>query len=102
MGTGVACRYNSLPNWAPAFAGEEKIWHDGGDVTTRALLPDPATPLSHESAGQAFADILDAKTSEEAVAEFLIGLSDRGEGNARAPDPDRRAPRRDRRLRHRR
>ena len=48
-------------------------------MTTLALLPDPSTPLSHESAGQAFADILDAKTSEEAVAEFLIALSDRGE-----------------------
>jgi len=48
-------------------------------VTTLVLLPDPSTPLSHESAAQAFADILDAKTSEEAVAEFLIALADRGE-----------------------
>jgi len=48
-------------------------------VTTLTLLPDPSTPLSHESAAQAFADILDAKTSEEAVAEFLIALADRGE-----------------------
>jgi anthranilate phosphoribosyltransferase len=48
-------------------------------VTTLALLPDPSTPLSHESAAQAFADILDAKTSEEAIADFLIGLSERGE-----------------------
>ncbi|MES1974901.1 MAG: anthranilate phosphoribosyltransferase [Pseudomonadota bacterium] len=48
-------------------------------MTTLALLPDPSTPLSHESAAQAFADILDAKTSEEAIADFLIALSDRGE-----------------------
>jgi len=48
-------------------------------VTSVSLLPDPATPLSHESARQAFADILDAKASEEAIADFLIALSDRGE-----------------------
>ena len=48
-------------------------------MTTTTLLPDPSTPLSHESAAQAFADILDARTSEEAVAEFLIALTHRGE-----------------------
>jgi anthranilate phosphoribosyltransferase len=48
-------------------------------VTVTTLLPDPATPLSHESAAQAFADILDARTSEDAVADFLIALSARGE-----------------------
>jgi anthranilate phosphoribosyltransferase len=48
-------------------------------VTTLALLPDPSSPLSRESAAQAFADILDARTSEEAIADFLIGLSERGE-----------------------
>ena len=48
-------------------------------MTTTTFLPDPSTPLSHESAAQAFADILDAKTSEEAVADFLIGLTERGE-----------------------
>lgn len=48
-------------------------------MTALALLPDPSSPLSRESAAQAFADILDAKTSEEAIAEFLIGLSERGE-----------------------
>ena len=48
-------------------------------MTSFAPLPDPSTPLSHESAALAFADILDAKTSEEAIADFLIGLSDRGE-----------------------
>jgi anthranilate phosphoribosyltransferase len=46
-------------------------------VTTR--LPDPSRALSRDGAAQAFADILDAKTSEDAIAEFLIGLSDRGE-----------------------
>lgn len=48
-------------------------------MTTFALLPDPATPLSRESARAAFADILDARASEDAVAAFLIGLSERGE-----------------------
>jgi anthranilate phosphoribosyltransferase len=48
-------------------------------VTAYALLPDPASPLSRESAAQAFADILDARASEDAVAEFLLALSIRGE-----------------------
>jgi len=48
-------------------------------MTVTTLLPDPASPLSRESARAAFADILDARTSEEAVATFLIGLSNRGE-----------------------
>ncbi|MES2056959.1 MAG: anthranilate phosphoribosyltransferase [Pseudomonadota bacterium] len=48
-------------------------------MTVTSLLPDPSTPLSHESAAQAFADILDARTSEEAVADFLIALTERGE-----------------------
>ena len=42
-------------------------------------LPDPSSPLSRETAAQAFADILDAHASEEAIGDFLIGLSDRGE-----------------------
>jgi anthranilate phosphoribosyltransferase len=42
-------------------------------------LPDPATPLSHESAREAFADILDGRASDEAIAAFLIALSERGE-----------------------
>ena len=42
-------------------------------------LPDPAQPLSRDAAAQAFADILDARTSEEAIADFLIALSQRGE-----------------------
>lgn len=48
-------------------------------MSTFAPLPDPASPLSRESAAQAFADILDARASEEAIAEFLIALSLRGE-----------------------
>ena len=48
-------------------------------MTTLALLPDPSTPLSHESARQAFADLLDGRTSEQAIADFLIALSERGE-----------------------
>ncbi len=42
-------------------------------------LPDPSRPLSRADAAQAFADILDGHTSEDAVAAFLIGLSERGE-----------------------
>lgn len=48
-------------------------------MTVSAVLPDPSTPLSRESAAQAFADILDARTSEEAVADFLVRLAERGE-----------------------
>lgn len=48
-------------------------------MTARAELPDPSTPLTRDSAAQAFADILDARISEDAIAAFLIALSDRGE-----------------------
>ncbi|KQS04629.1 anthranilate phosphoribosyltransferase [Sphingomonas sp. Leaf357] len=48
-------------------------------MTTLISLPNPTSPLSRESAAQAFADILDARTSEEAIADFLIALTDRGE-----------------------
>jgi anthranilate phosphoribosyltransferase len=48
-------------------------------VTTLTLLPDPVSPLSRETAYAAFADILDGRASEEAIASFLIALSDRGE-----------------------
>ena len=48
-------------------------------MTAFALLPDPETPLSRESAAQAFADILDARATEEATAAFLVALSVRGE-----------------------
>lgn len=48
-------------------------------MTSFVPLPDPSMPLDREQAAQAFADILDARTSEEAIAEFLIALSLRGE-----------------------
>lgn len=44
-----------------------------------ALLPDPSSPLSHESAAQAFADILDGLVPDAAIEAFLIALSLRGE-----------------------
>lgn len=48
-------------------------------MTVAVRLPDTAAPLSRDAAAQAFADILDARTSEEAIADFLIGLTQRGE-----------------------
>ncbi len=48
-------------------------------MTTLTPLPDTASPLSRETAAQAFADLLDARTSEEEIATFLIGLTERGE-----------------------
>ncbi|MEG3165628.1 anthranilate phosphoribosyltransferase [Sphingomonas sp. PB2P19] len=48
-------------------------------MTTLTLLPDPSTPLARESARQAFADILDGRASDDAIATFLTALSDRGE-----------------------
>lgn len=44
-----------------------------------ALLPDPATPLEFETAEAAFADILDGRVPEEAIAAFLTGLTLRDE-----------------------
>ena len=43
------------------------------------LMPDPASPLSRESAAQAFSDILDGRASEAAIADFLLQLALRGE-----------------------
>lgn len=48
-------------------------------MTSSAQLPDPSSPLSRQSAAQAFSDILDGHASEEAIAEFLVALSIRGE-----------------------
>ncbi|WP_404370594.1 anthranilate phosphoribosyltransferase [Sphingomonas sp. MMS24-J45] len=48
-------------------------------MSTLTRLPDPSSPLSRETAAQAFADLLDARTSDEEVASFLIGLTERGE-----------------------
>ncbi|MFA6124125.1 MAG: anthranilate phosphoribosyltransferase [Sphingomonas sp.] len=48
-------------------------------MSTLTLLPDTASPLSRETAAQAFADLLDARTSESEIETFLIGLTERGE-----------------------
>lgn len=48
-------------------------------MTSLALLPDPSSPLSRESARLAFADILDGRATESAIGEFLIRLAERGE-----------------------
>ncbi|WP_380779203.1 anthranilate phosphoribosyltransferase [Sphingomonas sp. R86520] len=48
-------------------------------MSTTTLLPDPSSPLSRESAREAFADILDARASDDAITTFLIDLSARGE-----------------------
>ena len=48
-------------------------------MSADVALPDPVQPLARDTAAQAFADILDARTSEEAIADFLIALSQRGE-----------------------
>ena len=42
-------------------------------------LPDTAHPLTREEAADAFAAILDGAVSDEAIAGFLIALSERGE-----------------------
>lgn len=42
-------------------------------------LPDPTLPLSEDEASAAFAAILDATVRDEAIASFLVSLSDRGE-----------------------
>jgi len=48
-------------------------------MTAHTALPDPATPLSRADASAAFAAMLDGMVSDEAIAAFLIALSDRGE-----------------------
>lgn len=48
-------------------------------MTTLALLPDPITPLDHETAEQAFADILDGKVPDQQVADFLTAMTIREE-----------------------
>jgi anthranilate phosphoribosyltransferase len=42
-------------------------------------LPDPAAPLAHDEAAAAFAAILDGTVGDEAIAAFLVALSERGE-----------------------
>jgi len=48
-------------------------------VTTITLLPDPETPLSRETAGEAFAAILDGTAPDDLTADFLTRLAIRGE-----------------------
>ncbi len=48
-------------------------------MTTIALLPDASTPLSRETARLAFADMLDGHVGDDAIAAFLIALTERGE-----------------------
>ena len=42
-------------------------------------LPDPALPLEETEAEEAFAAILDGTVPDDAIATFLVALSDRGE-----------------------
>ena len=48
-------------------------------MTAHIALPDPTLPLSPDEAKAAFAAILDGTVSDEAIASFLVALSDRGE-----------------------
>ena len=48
-------------------------------MTTVVLLPDPAQPLDHETAEQAFADILDGRVADDAIADFLTRMTLRDE-----------------------
>ncbi|MBN8830966.1 MAG: anthranilate phosphoribosyltransferase [Sphingomonadales bacterium] len=48
-------------------------------MTVHTALPDPAQPLDREEASAAFAAILDGTVSDEAIAAFLVALSERGE-----------------------
>jgi len=42
-------------------------------------LPDPAGPLAEDEAAAAFAALLDGTVDDEAIATFLVALSERGE-----------------------
>ncbi|MBY8822973.1 anthranilate phosphoribosyltransferase [Sphingomonas colocasiae] len=42
-------------------------------------LPDPREEFDEATAAQAFADLLDQRVSDQAIAEFLIALTERGE-----------------------
>ena len=48
-------------------------------MSTFGPLPDPQHLFDHDEAAQAFADILDARASEEAIEAFLTALALRGE-----------------------
>ena len=48
-------------------------------MSALALLPDPASPLSFETAEAAFADILDGRVPDDAIAAFLTAMTRRDE-----------------------
>lgn len=48
-------------------------------MSAMTSLPDPTAPLPEADAARAFAAILDGAVSDEAIAAFLVALSDRGE-----------------------
>jgi anthranilate phosphoribosyltransferase len=48
-------------------------------MTTVALLPDPSSPLEHETAHAAFCDMLDGKVADEEIATFLVTMAERDE-----------------------
>jgi anthranilate phosphoribosyltransferase len=48
-------------------------------VTSLALLPDASSPLDHATAHAAFADMLDGKVPDEAIATFLTTMAERDE-----------------------
>ena len=48
-------------------------------MTITTLLPDASSPLEHATAHAAFADMLDGKADEEAIAAFLVTMAERDE-----------------------
>ena len=48
-------------------------------MTTLVRLPDPATPLDFDTAEAAFGDILDARVPDQAIHDFLLGITLRDE-----------------------
>ena len=48
-------------------------------MTGLALLPDASSPLDHATAHAAFADMLDGKVPDEAIAIFLTTMAERDE-----------------------
>jgi anthranilate phosphoribosyltransferase len=48
-------------------------------MTPLIRLPDPREAFDAATAAQAFSDLLDLRVSDEAIAEFLIALTERGE-----------------------
>lgn len=48
-------------------------------MSAPSLLPDPSRPLSDAEAARAFAAIFDGTVADDAIAAFLVALSERGE-----------------------